>query len=141
MLKNKKSQIISEVIKYGLVAFISVIVLVSGYYTINLVREKSCNTEVAKFEIDIKGLDKSLRYGTKELYNYEAPCGSDSIYFFDLTKEVSPENFRDVPILMDAVQSKSNDNVFVVKDNEVKSSFYAGNMELLYPYYTCFKPK
>ena len=141
MIKPKKSQIIGEVFKYALIGVFSVIVLIAGYKMVGVVKEKACNTEIAKLEIDMRNIDKSLRFGTKELQSYDVPCKVDQIYFFDLNKNIEPENFKEIPLIKDTLKSRGNNNVFLVKEGEVKRSFYAGNLEMAYPYYICFKPK
>ena len=141
MVKSKKAQIVEELFKYILVGVVAVIILVIGYVSINAVKDRACKTEIGKFEIDLRNLDKSLRFGTKEMRSYDAPCNVDRIYFFDLNKKISPENFKDIPLLKDTLESGGNNNVFLVKEGEVKRSFYAGNLEIEQPYYLCFIPK
>lgn len=140
-MKNNKAQIVGEIFKYSLVGIFSVVVLIFGYKMIDLVKERACKTEIAKFEIDLKGIDKGLRYGAKEVQSHDVPCKVDKIYFFDLSRSINPENFKDVPIIEDSLKSGGNNNVFLVKGGEVKRSFYAGNLEMSYPYHLCFVPK
>lgn len=140
VLKPRKGQA-GELFKYALIVVVSVSVLVMGYKMIDVVRERSCKTELAKFEIDLRNIDKSLRFGAKELQTYDVPCNADRIYFFNLNKEISADDFRDIPVIMDSLKASASDNVFVVKENEVKRSFYAGNLEMVYPYNICFAPK
>ena len=139
MTKSRKSQFIGEVFKYGLVGVVSVIILIAGYGMLNTVKERTCKTEISKFEIDLKSIDQSLRAGAKELQSLQVPCKADKIYFFDLNKNINPEDFGEIPIMKETLKSKSH-NVFLVKDGEVKRSFYAGNLEMIYPYHICFVP-
>ncbi|MBI2658747.1 hypothetical protein HYX05_01430 [Candidatus Woesearchaeota archaeon] len=141
MMKPKKAQIIGEVFKYGMVGVFSIVILIAGYKLVNVVKERACNTEIAKFEIDLRNLDKSVRFGAKELRSSDAPCKADSIYFFDLNKTINPENFKSIPIIKDTLKSKGNNNIFLVKNGEVIRSFYAGNLDMVYPYHICFIPK
>ncbi|MBI2657503.1 hypothetical protein HYX08_02300 [Candidatus Woesearchaeota archaeon] len=141
IFRPKKAQLIGEVFKYGLVGVVSVFILILGYKMVSVVKERACNTEIAKFEIELRNLDKSLRYGTRELQTYDVPCKADRIYFFDLSKGIQPENFKDVPIIMDSLRTGGGDNVFVVKEGNVKRSFNAGSLEMIYPYHICFSPK
>lgn len=140
-IKPRKAQIIGEVFKYGLIGVVSIVILIAGYKMINAVRDRACKTELAKFEIDLKNIDKSLRFGAKELQSYDVPCKIDRIYFFDLNKKVNPENFKDIPLIKDSLKSGGNNNVFLVSEGGVKRSFHAGNLEIEYPYYICFIPK
>ncbi|TSC64212.1 MAG: hypothetical protein G01um101493_195, partial [Microgenomates group bacterium Gr01-1014_93] len=141
IIKPKKAQLVGEVFKYGLVGVVSIAILVAGYKMVNTVKERGCNTEISKFEIDLRNIDKSLRFGAKELQGYNAPCKVDKIYFFDLNKKINPEDFREIPIIKDTLKSGGNSNVFLVRGGEVKRSFYAGNLEMVYPYNICFVPK
>ena len=136
----KKAQIIGELFKYALIGIVSVVVLIAGYKMIDVVRERACKTELAKFEIELRDLDKSLRFGERELQTFDAPCKVDRIYFFDKSKSINIDIFNETPIMRDSLKSGSN-NVFLIKDREVKRSFYAGNLEILYPYYKCLIPK
>lgn len=137
----KKAQLIGEIFKYALVGIVSIAILVAGYKMVQIVKDRACRTEIAKFEIDLKGIDKSLRAGAKELKSLEAPCNADRIYFFDLSKKINPNDFRGFPLIMDSLKTGSSNNVFLVREDEVKRSFYAGSLELLYPYNICFTPK
>ncbi|MDP3765628.1 MAG: acyltransferase [Nanoarchaeota archaeon] len=141
ILKPKKAQLIGEVFKYVLVGFVSFAVLIMGYKMVNVVKERACKTEIAKFEIDLRNIDKSLRFGAKELQSYYVPCKADRIYFFDKNKKINPEDFKEIPIIKDTLKSGGNNNVFLVKEGDVRRSFYAGNLEMVYPYHICFVPK
>src|SRR3989344_5309616 len=141
MTSKKKAQITANVLNYVIVVFVSAIVLTGGYKTVSLVKERACNTEMAKFEIDLKKLDESVRFGAKDLQSHQTPCNVDQIYFLDLNRKTKPEYLKEVPIIEDALKSQSGNNIFLVKNNDVKRSFYAGNLEMLYPYYICFVPK
>jgi len=141
MRRSRKAQLIGEPFKYMLVGLFSIIVLVAGYKMINEVRNRACKTEMAKFEIDLMDIDKSLRFGAKELRSYSVPCNIDKIYFFDLNKKINPEIFNNTPLIKDTLKSGGNNNVFLVEEGEVKRSFYAGTIEIEQPYYLCFMPK
>ena len=135
---HNKSQIISELFKYLLIGVFAAGILILGYSAINSIKEKGCNTGLAGFELDVKNIGGGLRYGTKELHNYDVPCNVDKIYFFDLAKSINPEEFKDIPIMRDSLKSKSDKNVFLIRKNEVKRSFNAGKLEIENSNYTCF---
>ncbi|MBI2654215.1 hypothetical protein HYX02_05400 [Candidatus Woesearchaeota archaeon] len=141
VIKQKKAQFVGEIFKYALVGFVSIAVLFAGYKMINAVKDRACQTELAKFEIELRGLDKGLRFGTKDLQSYDVPCKVDRIYFFDLNKKINPNDFRDAPLIKDSLKSGGSNNVFLVKEGQVKRSFHAGNLEMIYPYHICFIPK
>ncbi|MBI4143361.1 hypothetical protein HY487_00590 [Candidatus Woesearchaeota archaeon] len=141
MLKPKKAQLVGEVFKYALIGVVSVAVIIMGYRMIDVAKERGCKTEIAKFEIELRDMDKSVRYGARELREYEVPCSADRIYFFDLSKRINPDDFREIPIIMDTLKNSGGSNVFIVKGGDVKRSFYAGNLEMAFPYNICFTPK
>jgi len=140
VIKPKKAQF-GDVIKYALAGVISVMILIAGYKMVEITKDRACKTEMAQFEIEMKNLGKSLRFGAKDLQNINVPCKSDKIYFFQLGNAVNPENFNDIPIMKDMLQGGSNNNIFLVKNGEVTRSFHAGNLEMVYPHYICFVPK
>lgn len=140
-IKPKKAQIAGDVVKYSLIALFSLVVLVFGYKMVSLIKERACSTEISKFEIDLRNIDKSLRFGARELQSHDAPCGIDKIYFFDLSKKINPEDFKDIPLIKDSLQSGASNNVFLIKENDVKRSFYAGSLGMIYPYHICFVPQ
>ena len=140
-LKNKKAQMISEVLKYLIVGIICMVVIVIGYMAIAKLTSKGCDTEFTKFEIDLRAIDKDLRFGEKKLRSYLTPCKVDKVYFFDRSKSVNPQNFKDSPILMDSMTSGSTSNVYLVQDDDVKRSFSAGNIVIPYPHFMCVQPK
>ena len=141
MKPRKKGEMYSSVIKYILMAFFSFIVLVAGFKGVSFIRDRACNAELAKFEIELSGIDKELRFGAKELKEFRIPCKTTQIYFFDLSKKINPEDFKDIPLMKNALATGSGKNVFIVDRGKVKKSFYAGNIETIYPYYLCLKPK
>ncbi|MBI2650763.1 hypothetical protein HYX04_05650 [Candidatus Woesearchaeota archaeon] len=141
MRGRKRAQIVEEVFKYAIVGVVSIAILIAGYKMVNVVKDRACKTEIAEFELELRNLDKSLRYGAKELQSHDVPCKVDKIYFFDINKDINPEDFKDIPIIKDTLKSKGDSNVFLVKDGNVRRSFYAGNLEMAYPYHICFLPK
>ena len=137
IMKPKKAQV-GEVIKYALVSVVSVVILIAGYRMVQVTKDSACKTELAQFEVELKNIGKSLRFGAKELQKINVPCKSDRIYFFEPGTDINPEEFKDIPIMRDALQGGSGNNVFLVKGGEVKRSFHAGDFEMIYPHYLCF---
>lgn len=141
MNREKKGEIYSSVIKYILMAFFSLIILVAGLKGVGFIRDRACNAELANLEIELSGIDKDIRFGAKELKDFRIPCRTGQIYFFDLGKKINPGDFNNLPLIKNALATGSSKNVFIVDRGKVKKSFYAGNMEIIYPYYMCLKPK
>ena len=129
-----------DIIKYMLFALAAAFILFLGYKMITEINGQECSTEIAKFEIDMKDFGKNLRFGARELHSYALPCNIDEIYFFDTGKSANPSDFNDVPVIKDMISSKSRNNIFLVKERDVRFSFYAGDFELDSPY-ICLKPK
>lgn len=141
MKKHKKSDIAPELFKYLLVAFFSAAILVFGYKIVNSVMERGCATEIAKFELDLKGLTDNIGFGEKVFHTYNAPCGADEIYFIGKSPDLKPEYFNDVLLIKESVQSSSGNNIFLMKEGKIKSAFHIDNLEIEYPSYKCLVPK
>ena len=142
-MPHKKSQGASEVFKYLLVMLITAVILVGGYKVINIINSRSCQADLAKFEIGIKNIDKNLRYGEKELKTFTVPCNSDKIYMLDLKKLNSGYTvgtFSSVPVIKNSLQDRAGSNTFLAAGNTVKQSFYAGNLEIQNPGFFCLNP-
>lgn len=135
---QKKSQIIGEVLKYGLVIVFAAIVVGMGYKSVNSIKESACKSEISKFELELSNIGKSIRQGEKELRSYNVPCNADKIFIFNLNKNINPNLFDGIPIIKDSLSSGTSNNVFLIKDEKVISLFYAGDMEIDEPYYICF---
>ena len=137
---NRKSQVISDVFKYIIAAILAALVLGFGYKMVKLMQDKGCRTELADFEIGLRELDRNVRYGTRELKTYQVPCSATQVYLFDRSKKIDTEKFNSIPILMDSLKTGGNGNLFIVKDDDVLRSFYAGNMQINSTY-LCLKPR
>ena len=141
MSKHKKADMAPQMFKYLLVAFFSAVILIFGYKIVNSVMERGCATEIAKFEIDLKGLTDNIGFGEEVFHTYNAPCGTDEIYFIGKSPDLNPEYFNDVPLIKESVQSSSGNNVFLMKEGRIKSAFHIDNLEIEYPSYKCLVPK
>ena len=130
-----------EAVKYLLIAAVIIFVTFFGYSVVQKARDKVCNAEIAQFEIGLKNLDKAVKYGSVKEFTEQIPCDADEIYFFDLSKDINLDFLNNLPLLKDSVESKAQKNVFLVKDNKLMGSFYAGNIDIDFPDYICFLPK
>lgn len=140
VLMKKRGQI-GQVMKYALIAVVIVFIQIFGYKAFVTVREKMCQTEIADFVVDLKGLDEGIGFGSVDERTLLTPCNVDKIYFFDLDKDINVDIFNKLPIMKDSLESGVKKNLFLVKDDEVKRSFYSGNLELSYPYFECLVPQ
>ncbi|HLC60201.1 MAG TPA: hypothetical protein VJJ52_02120 [Candidatus Nanoarchaeia archaeon] len=136
---NRKSQGASEIFKYLIVIVISAVILVGGYKLINLVTARSCQADLSRTEIDLRNMNKGMRYGEKELKTLKMPCDVEKVYFLDLRAGINPNPFSSVPIIKDSLQTRAANNIFLAVGNDVKHSFYAGVLEIENPGYLCMR--
>ena len=134
---NNKSQVFSETFKYIFAGVFSVIILMAGYNFIGSIQQQRCAAEIKNFEYELKNMDKSIRYGTKELKSYLAPCNAKNIYLFDLSKKIDFEQFSKIPIMQDSLKTSGNHNIFLIGNSRVIGSFYSGNLDIGAPFYFC----
>lgn len=137
----KKRGQLGVVVKQLIISMIIISVIFFGYRTFTAVRENICNIELAKFEIDLNDLDKTVKFGSVNEIIKQVPCQVDEIYFFDLNKDINLDFIKDLPLIKDSLQSGINENIFLVKDDKVIGSFDAGNLNIGYPNYICFLPR
>jgi len=138
---RKKGEASGNVIKYALIALTVIVIQLAGYKAFLIVKEKQCQTGLVKFEIDLKNLEKTVDFGAVDEREYRMPCGINRIYFIDLDKNVPLSTFNEFPIIKDSIRDKAEKNVFLMKDNNLLKSLYAGNLEFEYPYYSCLIPR
>src|SRR3989338_2651461 len=105
-MRNRKSQTVSEVFKYLLIALISIAIL-AGEKAINLVNSRSCQADLSRIEIDLRNMNQGLRYGEKELKTLKVPCNIEKIYFLDLKAGIDPYLFNSIPIIKDSIQTRA----------------------------------
>ncbi|MBI2134488.1 hypothetical protein HYU09_00725 [Candidatus Woesearchaeota archaeon] len=130
-----------EAIRYLLIAAVIIFVTFFGYSIVQKAGDKACLAEIAQFEIGLKNLDKTVKYGSVKEFTEQVPCSADEIYFFDLSKDINLDFLKHLPLLKDSVESKAQKNIFLVKDNRIMGSLYAGNLDIGFPDYICFLPK
>ena len=136
----KKGQA-GQVIKILIAAVFIVIIFYFGYkLTLDLIG-RTCKTEIARFQTDLKQLDKKVKYGSVMEFTNQVPCNAEEIYFFDLDKSSNIVFVREIPLLSDSLGSGVKKNIFVMKNDEIIDSFYAGDLDIEDPHYICFLPK
>ena len=140
MITKKRAEIALQLFKYALAGVISIIIVAFGYNIINSLTGKACIAEIAKFKIDVTDIGTTLDFGAKEQQSYQVPCDIDEIYFLDLEK-ADPRYLIEAPLVKDSLETKASNNVFLLKEGKVKSSFSLGPMEIEYPYYKCLVPQ
>ena len=137
---SNRAQIVGGIIKYLLIALASVVILAAGYKVVNILNDRGCMTEITEFEIELGNLGMSLRYGEKEQQTFDVPCGADRIYIFDKKGRVNTAIFNEFPLMKDSLESGGN-NIFLIKNGQVKRSFSIQNLDIVQPYYKCLMPK
>ncbi len=139
-MSNKRAQGVSDVFKYVIAAVLAALILGFGYKMVKLMQDKACRAELADFEISVRELDKKVRFEDRQILTYQVPCSATQIYFFDRSKKIDAEKFKNIPILMDNLKTGGNGNIFIVKGSNVLRSFYAGNLQIE-NVYICMKPR
>ncbi|MBW2975262.1 hypothetical protein KY366_06090 [Candidatus Woesearchaeota archaeon] len=138
---KKRGQIYGSFFKYILIGVITVMIVLFGINALNRVNSASCRSGMVLLE---DGLKKSVEsvysdIGSVSEKSFKIPCNIDKVYFVDLKKD-NDRLFRslsDYPLIRDAIEDSTRQNAFLVKDDKVVSSFYAGNIELEKPYFLC----
>jgi cysteine-rich repeat protein len=130
-----------EAIRYLIIAVFIIAITTLGYNAAVKVKDRTCNAELVKFEIDLKNMDREVKFGSVEEFTKQTPCSADEIIFVALNKSLDPRVLDHVPLIRDSAQSGTQENVFVVKDKKLFKSFYAGNIDIDYPNYLCLLPR
>ena len=136
---HKRGQLSESALHYLIVMVCVGAVLGIGYYSFSSVQERLCKTELSKFQLDFKGIDREIGEGSVEQKEFSIPCDADEVYFVD-SKKAKAEYFAN-PLIRDAVTSSVEKNIFVVKDGKVEGSFFAGELQMAYPGYSCLVPR
>src|SRR3989344_5377710 len=131
----------ADVIKYFITAIVIILILLFGFNAVKKLNERTCKTELAKFEISLNDLGRGLKYGDVMDFTENAPCNADEIYFFDLERKTDPMLLEHLPLIKNALEEGVQENVFVLKEGRLLGSFYSGNVEISYPNYICLIPK
>jgi len=138
---EKKGQLQGEFFRFFLIIFIGVVIVIGGFKIISKIRGTSCMTSTELFKDELRGYVKEMHgdVGSMSEKDLNAPCDVDKIYFVDLDKDMSSlsKSLREYPLLMDAIESNVDKNVFLVKNERVVDSFYVGDIELQKPYFVC----
>ena len=138
MLKKGQAH---QVIKILIAAVFILIIAYFGYKLTSDLIGRTCKTEMARFQTDLRHLDEKVKYGNVMEFTKQVPCNTEEIYFFDLDQNPNTEFIREIPLLSDSLESGVNKNVFLMKNDEIIDSFYAGDLNIEYPNYICFLPK
>lgn len=136
---HKRGQLSESALHYLIIMVCVGVILSVGYYSFSSVQDRLCKTELSKFQLDFKGIDREIGEGSVEQKEFSIPCDADEVYFVD-SKSAKAEYFAN-PLIRDAVNSSVEKNIFVVKDGQVEGSFFAGELQMSYPGYSCLVPR
>lgn len=126
-----------DVIKYLLIMVIALVIAMFGYKGVHVVQEKSCQAEIANFQIQFQDIGKGLRPGAVKEKKFFMPCGVDQALFFDAEQSSNPEWFAYEPVIMESLRGNTGKNVFLIAGDEIKASFNAGKLDIDYPHFIC----
>jgi hypothetical protein len=135
----QKRAVGGEAMVYVLVVVVLGAIAVVGWKMVSGTSSRFCNTELADFQLVLGEQAKGLRNGEVMEKRMDVPCGASNVYLFDGDNKPAPELFEN-PLLRDAVASSAAKNVYIVKGNNIVSSFEVPFLEIPYPYFTCMIP-
>ena len=126
----RHSQLYSQIFIYVLTIFLTAIILVYGYNTIDNFRKRSDQLSCLKFQNDLKNAIQSIYsdYGSVKKKDLQL-CGSyNQVCFIEsVAQPTIPANVD--PIIKDSIQSNTGKNVFFI-DKTAKDPFYAGKISV-----------
>ena len=134
---QKRGQISDTAMRYIIIVVVLIAIQGIGYYSFTSVREKMCTTDLGRFQIDAQTLSQEISDGSVEKKSFFVPCDVDEVYFVD-SDEVKETYFAN-PFIRESIESKSEANVFLIKDGQVKESFNMGELDFPFPGYTCME--
>jgi len=138
----KKSQIQTQLVLYIFVLVIANLILFFGSKMIIYMGDQIDRADQIKFQEDVKKqiIDLQQSFGKIEVKKFSLPSGYSEVCFFDINKEIETNALNKYPLVKDSIASKTKKNVFLIKDKDMKYSFYAENITFSdYPFYYCYK--
>ncbi|MCK4500308.1 hypothetical protein KAU11_07410 [Candidatus Babeliales bacterium] len=113
----KKAQIQSQIFVYVLAMIIIGAILLYGYKSINMMRDKGEQIDLLSFKTDIEQeISKmSADYGSARHLTLKIPHGFEEVCFIDLTKNPLTEIQRLHPLVYESWADKTA-NIFLIKD-------------------------
>ncbi len=104
-------------------------VLLLGYKSINDIMNKSCSVEEATFKNDFNQLlERNSGYGDLYRTPVSVPCGADAICF--VNKTISNTAKITNPLIKQAYEAGSTDNIFLIKGANVEPFINRDNLEI-----------
>ncbi|HIH91354.1 TPA: hypothetical protein HA281_00990 [Candidatus Woesearchaeota archaeon] len=122
-------------------AVVVIAIAIVGVSAVNTVRERACKAELADFQLFFSHLSEGMRPGTVNEESVSIPCGAKKLYIMDSSQLPEADWFADYPLVRDSVKGKATNTIFLMKDEQVLSSFEAPNVQVRYPRFLCLLPK
>jgi hypothetical protein len=139
LFRMQKRGLSEQVMMYVLVVVVLGGIAIVGWKMVSGASSRFCKTELADFQLLLGEQAKGLRNGEVMEKSMEVPCGGTNVYLFDAGQKPPSELFEH-PVLKDAVASSAAKNVYIMKGDELISSFAVPFLEIPYPYFTCMIP-
>lgn len=127
-----------HIIKYVLIAVVVVVIQLFGYFAYTTMKDQFCKTDLASFEIDMRDIHKGVGLGEVKKNVFGIPCKVERVYFVD--QEKVEENYFANPFLKDSITSNEKDNLYLLREEQMKKKFYTGKLDLRYPGFVCLEP-
>ena len=112
----KKSQIQSQIFVYVPAMIVIAMVLLYGYRSIDMMRERANQVDLLSFKTDVRNAIEKVSndYGTVRKPTFRVPEGYEEVCFIDLSKGADPLMEGLHPLVYEAWQDSSS-NVFLIK--------------------------
>lgn len=116
-MKNKKAQIQTQIFVYVLATIIIGAILLYGYRSIFMMREKGEQIDLISFKSEVQEeiIKMSNDYGSSRIVKFRTPSSSQEICFIDLSKNPNPEIKDDHPLVYESWSDKTS-NVFLIDE-------------------------
>ena len=72
---------------------------------------------------------------------FTTPCGVDRVLIFDRSEGILFSGLERYPLVDNILHSKTEDNVFFIKDGELFESIFIENVDIKVPYFLCANTK
>lgn len=114
---KRKSQIQSQVFVYVLAMIIIAVILLYGYKSISMMRQKGEDIDLLSFKQDVEEevVKMSNDYGSANIVTFKTPSGFDRVCLVDLAKNPDAALKSEQPLVYES-WADGTANVFLVKD-------------------------
>jgi hypothetical protein len=116
-MKNKKSQIQTQIFVYVLATIIIGAILLYGYRSIFMMREKGEQIDLISFKSEVQEeiIKMSNDYGSSRILKFRTPSSFQEVCFIDLSKNPNPEIKTDHPLVYESWSDQTS-NLFLIDE-------------------------